>query len=657
MPPHRHWVVLWWCQVVVVVAAATSLGSHDDDNDVRPIVAASEGHWNMIHSWIHVDDNNNNTYCHTDHLKNSTMILAFLGPVASERGMTEPGTYRRPSTFGDYRCDLILMNRKNKNNNDTGANSSTTTNNKYNNNNIDTVMIVPCYYSGSGNAANTGAVGGVIWQCAIRLDHHHVQQQQQWLWTHWKLSLVSGTNIATTTYVSGSHGNPAGFFHNVTGTRPVLLSSSNDASQLDDITSHVPLFSKSSSPFITGVLAMDFLNCIDFDQEDGDIPSHHQRHTYRASESLVSTIPSHRPTWRRGRGRAITGAISHLLRDTAAPMVLALTTLSFPHQVFPFVDPHDRLSYDISKLAQWEVVFRYAADVGLPIMLILNDDDDTLFLDYEEQHLYVREMVARFGPYVVAYTVASLEMAEFIRALGGHHPMTASIFWRIPEHTEIVSISENVQSVDGIIYSTDYPSSRNAYEMVKNWKQSNPKTLIFMSAKIPFSATTNQTENIRWIWSTLFAGGAGVLLQPSRPSENETENGVMDFVSQNDAFVRNHRSISTIWEQRFASLSPNTMDCQDMFVSVADDAPCCWSDVGFVHVAIYIPAHITNDLFVRPQFLVDSQYRVEWIDPFTGTVETDVGVTTISGDRNRLGVPPMATKDWIAWLDRARPDV
>ena len=103
-----------------------------------------------------------------------------------------------------------------------------------------------------------------------------------------------------------------------------------------------------------------------------------------------------------------------------------------------------------------------------------------------------------------------------------------------------------------------------------------------MSAKIPFSATTNQTENIRWIWSTLFAGGAGVLLQPSRPSENETENGVMDFVSQNDAFVRNHRSISTIWEQRFASLSPNTMDCQDMFVSVADDVPRCWSDIGFV---------------------------------------------------------------------------
>jgi hypothetical protein len=38
----------------------------------------------------------------TDH----RVTLGFAGPLASESGMTEPGNYRPPSTFADYRLDV-----------------------------------------------------------------------------------------------------------------------------------------------------------------------------------------------------------------------------------------------------------------------------------------------------------------------------------------------------------------------------------------------------------------------------------------------------------------------------------------------------------------------------------------------------------------------
>jgi hypothetical protein len=47
-------------------------------------------------------------------------VLAFTGPLASEGGMTDPGVeYRNPSTFADYRCDLIIhaMSSKSRDNN------------------------------------------------------------------------------------------------------------------------------------------------------------------------------------------------------------------------------------------------------------------------------------------------------------------------------------------------------------------------------------------------------------------------------------------------------------------------------------------------------------------------------------------------------------
>ena len=638
--------------------------------DVLPIRADRFGTWNyMVPSVIYPNDttvtstNHQTTTTTTSNTTSHTLILAWAGPMASERGMTDPGVeYRTPSTFADYRCDIIVT----RIHSDPDYEMTNTASNSSNSSSLTTTttthrMIYPCYYSGTGNAANTGDVGGLIWQCPIRWSSTKRWSNDTTTTTtntsssdalySWKVSFVYGTNIATTTYMSGAQGNPAEFFHQQTGTIPL-----DHNENLDNTVGTVP-FPKSAS-FYTGLDTLDFLNYREFDGiSNGGSNVVNQSKTYSSYRTYVSntsttTVIQNPPTWGGGRGRGIMGAISKI-HDTPNMNVLCLTTLSISNHIFPFVDPfNDRLSYDISKLAQWEVVFRYAADIGVSILLHLNED--TIF-DYEEQHLYVREMVARFGPYVSAYTVSSLPMAQYIRTLHGDPNVTlpsASILWRINTNTEAVSLSEQIYTIDGIFMSMNNPTSSTIYENCKDWKQTNPHIAMFISVILPVSDDANQRRYSDLIWSTLFAGGVGVLIQPTIDSSDGTENGVMEVI-HDDTNVLNDPSIAvtrTIWEQRFLSMATFQTLCNDILVSATYFR--CLSDVTFTYIAIYAGSNSTDEeVLIKEQFWYGTnvQYGVEWVDPTTGIIET-TDITLISSNQTGLGTPPSSTNDWIALL-------
>ena len=303
---------------------------------------------------------------------------------------------------------------------------------------------------------------------------------------------------------------------------------------------------------------------------------------------------------------------------------------------------------------QWEVVFRYAADIGLSIMLSLNEDS---ILDNEEQHLYVREMVSRFGQYITAYSVGSLQMAQYIRALNGHQNATtsASILWRINTSTAIISLSDRVNSIDGILLLMKNASSIDIYDITKDWKVANPHLSIFVVVSIPVTSNTSQTtlKSVSdAIWSTLFSGGVGVLIEPSlSKGYDQNGNGVMALL-YNDTFVPTDPSISAIrnlWEQQIASMTSTQRICNHIFVSLSNLR--CLSDIKFTSLLIYVTAKSTGEVQIQPQFFLDSssQYDVQWIDATTGTqVTTDI--TTISNNQTGLGTPPSVSVDWMVSL-------
>jgi hypothetical protein len=341
------------------------------------------------------------------------------------------------------------------------------------------------------------------------------------------------------------------------------------------------------------------------------------------------------------------------MNDSSNINILSITTLSMANHIYPFIQPYaDRLSYDISKLAQWEVVFQYAADIGLSIILNLNEDTIT---DNEEQYLYVREMVARFGQHVAAYTVSSLQTAQFIHALNGNQNMntSAAILWKVDTKTEIVSLSDQAHSVDGIFLSMSSLSNITLYDSCQTWKQTNPQISIVVSEMAPIATNTNQWSNSSWIWSSVFAGGIAVIIDPSRNNNDKTKSSVIGVIDD-DTFVLNDpyfTSARTIWNQRFASMAPVPTTCNSILVSSFDLR--CLSDATLTNIAILFTgsSNATDQVRVKQQFWSgsDVQYRVEWINPTTGTLET-TGITAISSNQTGLGTPPSPINNWIALL-------
>ena len=140
------------------------------------------------------------------------------------------------------------------------------------------------------------------------------------------------------------------------------------------------------------------------------------------------------PTWQGGKGTGIIGAINYLSNE--GMNVFSFLTLNIngdDKNVFPHVSesPRDRLTMDVSKLAQWEILFEHADHMGMFLHFKITEAESDLLLDGgmlgNERKLYYRELIARFGHHlalcwdlseeisIAAETIKSF--ADFIHAL------------------------------------------------------------------------------------------------------------------------------------------------------------------------------------------------------------------------------------------------
>ncbi|MHC4679360.1 MAG: DUF5060 domain-containing protein [Planctomycetota bacterium] len=118
------------------------------------------------------------------------------------------------------------------------------------------------------------------------------------------------------------------------------------------------------------------------------------------------------PDWGNGRGKGIIGALNFLAEKHVnliyfLPMNIGgdgRNVWPFAGKVNPAGDPdNDNTHYDISKLGQWEMVFRHAQAKGIVLHFVFNEAEKNNKLELggkdltAERKLFHREMVARFG--------------------------------------------------------------------------------------------------------------------------------------------------------------------------------------------------------------------------------------------------------------------
>jgi Domain of unknown function (DUF5060) len=286
------------------------------------------------------------------------------GPFTSETAT--------PNPFTDYRLDVVFR-------------SSTEV----------VVMTVAAYYAADGNAADTSANSGGVWHC-------HFAPPTVGTWK-WQASFRIGTNIAM-----ASPGNVTG-----TAVRPIdgafgsfdVLPSNKTGVDLrgKGLLQYIPgkhhlQFAGTGEWFLKAGADSpeNFLAYEDFDNTP-DIGGRRKSWSPHVRDYVIGE-----PTWSGGKGKGIIGAINYLsAQGMRAVSFLTMNIGGDDENVYPYIGSTWRLRFDVSKLAQWEIVFEHANTKGMFLHFKTQETENDQLLDFgalgNERKLYYRELIARFG--------------------------------------------------------------------------------------------------------------------------------------------------------------------------------------------------------------------------------------------------------------------
>ncbi len=303
-----------------------------------------------------------------------TQTLSFNGPSAGETR----------TTYTDYRLDVTFAHQDG------------------------TTLTVPGYFAADGNASDTSATQGTVWQVKFVPP-----SAGQWAY---QTSFVQGANIAINPSLKGVS---AGYFDRSRGQ--INIRETDLDANATDFRKHGMLsnanarylkfkgtgqyFIKTGAGSPENMLAyQDFDNTYDVGGTHFPALSENQLHAFDPHNRDARPTD---PTWQNGKGGNLLGVVNYLSDvGVNAQYMLLMNVEGDGQDVWPWTSHDTPYVYDVSKLAQWERVFTHMDHNGILKDLLLAETENESWFEITDQtdaefsdarKVYYREMVARFG--------------------------------------------------------------------------------------------------------------------------------------------------------------------------------------------------------------------------------------------------------------------
>ena len=555
------------------------------------------------------------------------VTLTLDGPQASEGGS--------PNPFLDYRFDVTFTAPGGEQ------------------------LTVPGYFAADGNAANSGATSGTTWRA-------HLTPSETGTWTY-AVSFRQGNDVAVS--ANASAGSAVGPYNGLSGSFSVGAapgsSPGNYARGLLRYVGERYLSFDSGERFLKGG-ADSPENLLAY--EDFDNTSNYGGPNYVKSwEAHVQDWTSGDPTWKGGKGKGLIGALNYL----ASEGMNAFSFLPFNapqgdgKDVWPWLSPTNRLRYDVSKLAQWDVVFSHADRLGLFLHFKTQETENDQTLDGgalgTERKLYYRELVARFGYHLALNWNLGEEntntnaqrkaFADYFDDLDPYgHPIVIHSY---PNQYEQV-YGPLVGGSDLTGASIQLGNMSGGHELTLEWLRRSEAAGRPWHVAIdePGNAGTGVTcdgggnnyaaAREEALWANLMAGGTGV----------EWYFGYQTCAGDLDA--EDWRTRDRLWDYTRYALQFFRTHLPFQEMASADNLTSSSSDYVFAKegevYAVYLPDGGSASLG-----LAGGAYDVQWFDPRNGGALQTGTVTSVDGGGTRsIGAPPSATsQDWVALVTRS----
>jgi len=564
------------------------------------------------------------------------VTLTFDGPPSSELA--------EPNPFLDYRLTVTFSKGGRK-------------------------YVVPGYYAADADAANTSAGAGPTWRV-----HFLPDEPGQWTYA---TSFRTGDDIAI--YPNTAAGEPLAF-DGVAGSfriAPTDKTGRDFRGQglLQYVGQRYLRFAHTGTYFLKGGADSpeNFLAYADFDgtYDTADL----KRKGEAAGAKFIHRYPDHIPDWRpgdptwgNGKGKAMIGALNYLASRGMNSVYFITYNIDGGDgkDVWPWVDPQQRLRFDCSKLAQWEIVFSHMDKLGLMLHVVTQEQENDQGLDGGElgrqRKLYYRELIARFGHHPALVWNLGEEntntdaqrkaFCQYIRSLDPYdHPLVCHTF--PGQYDQVYTPLLGYESFDGPSLQTN-DTHRQTLKWLDGSAAAGRKWFVCLDEIGPAHTAVKPDNDDYWhdnvrkkhLWGNLMAGGAGV----------EWYFGYR--FRHNDLNCENWRSRQHMWEMtRYAleffhdHLPFARMKHHDELTSAEDDY--CLANPGAIY-AVYLPYGGTTDLDLGSE---TGTFRVRWFNPREGgPLQTGTLISTTGPGTVDIGQPARDTdKDWVALIERTGP--
>jgi len=578
-----------------------------------------------------------------------TITLPFEGPETSEKAEKNP--------FLDYRLDVILTQG-------------------------DAEFNLRGFYAADGNTAETGADSGNRWKVRFTPD-----RPGKWSYS---ARFQQGNRIALS---DDPNAGEAIELENANGEFIVVPTDKDGR----DFRAHGRLiasngyfrFKDSGNYWMKGGANSpeNLLAYADFDntyrmqtsKEDGEAETNEVIHSYKPH---IKDWKTGDPTWQDGKGKGLIGALNYLSsKGMNVAYFLTLNILGDGKDVWPYTDTEDFTRFDVSKLAQWEIVFRHMQSQGILLHMVLQETENERMLDDGDtgpmRQLYLRELVARFGHHLAMNFNLGEEngfaefspnsqndaqrraMTDFITKIDPYdHPILLHTHSHEPARGDILDSIVGFEPLDGL--SLQANKRETAAQVMETWKnkarEAGHEWLITMDeigkwdtgAKMDSLDPNHDSLRGQVLWGTLLSGAAGVewyFGANSRYHDLNTE----DWRSRDRLWELTSHAVDFFQKQLpFWEMRPEH--------GLIDSEKCyCFAKKGKVY-ALYQPDSEEYNIDLSD---TDGNYSLHWYDPLKGGELRQGSVKSLMGGAVRaLGLPPGGKanadgQDWMLLLKRS----
>lgn len=550
-----------------------------------------------------------------------------------------PNLTEAAATFNDYRLNVLFTSPSNK------------------------TYLVPGYFAADGNAANSSATQGNKWRA-------HINPQESGTWSY-SVSFRTGTNLAISlnagagNAVSNSFDGSSGNFFVATTNKSANGRDFRGKGKLQYVGERYLRFSNGEYFLKVGPNSPEaFLQYEDFDNTNSS----------RRYSTHIPDWNAGDAVWKTDKGKGIVGAVNYIAsQGMNVHYFLTMNVQGDGKQAFPFVQSEGPTVYDVSKLAQWQVVFDHMMSQGVMTHFVLTEQENQNYFEHlaglgavafaNTRKLYYREMVARFG-YLNAITWnigeengwqtssttfglanTDQERIDYAKYLDDINPYNDHLV--VHNQPAINDIYDNLYE-DG---PTSYNGASYQIAIGNSQLRNRLKTILTDSASAgkqwvvayDEAFTSQEFPNISdfrndVIWSTLMLGGAGVEF----------------YIGRKDLVVEDYRRYSDYWGAlRYAQRFFVVNDIPFWAMQEADDL----TDRGFVLAnvgntyVVHLPAGGSPNLTISGS----DTYQVQWYNPRTGgnLQQGSVGSVTGGGARSLGNAPSDSGDEWVVLVRRS----